>query len=179
LDIGWPSIECLSSTKTSLSAFSALKHAATVCNIPRQASPAGTVAEEDGDREDSVLLSRLLPPNIESLCLADSVREGVKDRMAAVLVGLARTVGAGRGFTRLRNVKCDVSIVGARVGEVEQAFELAGAVDLEWGKWEVSGPTMRTGEGTPQPELEPLEFDNGAGSRSSPTSFDDVFDEFP
>ncbi|KAL2183568.1 hypothetical protein L209DRAFT_782661 [Thermothelomyces heterothallicus CBS 203.75] len=156
--IGWFSIECISSTRTSLSAFPALKHvflnAAAVCNIPRQASP-GTVADEDGDREeDFVLLQRLLPPNVESLCLAASVREGVKDRMAGALVGLASTVAAGRGFTRLRRVGCDVSIVGARVDEVERAFELAG-VDLEWRRWQASGPTLMGGEGTPEPELEP------------------------
>jgi hypothetical protein len=136
LDIGWFNIECLSSTKTSLSAFPALKHlflnAAAVCNILQQASPS-PVADEDGDREDFVLLSRLLPPNVESLCLAASVREGVKDRMAGALVGLARTVGEGRGLTQLRMVSCDANIVGERVDEVEQAFELAG-VDLEWGR---------------------------------------------
>lgn len=95
--------------------------------------------------------------------------------MARALVGLARTVGIGRGFTRLRMVRCDVTMVGGRVYEVEQAFELAG-VDLGWESWGVSGPTMRSGEGTPEPELEPLEFDEGRGGPWLETSFDDLDD---
>jgi hypothetical protein len=87
------------------------------------------------------------------------VREGVKNRMAWALVGLAETVGKGRGFTQLRRVSCDASIVGQRVNEVKVAFKLAG-VDLAWGSWELSEPTLERGEGTPEPELELSELDD-------------------
>lgn len=79
--------------------------------------------------------------------------------MAAALVGLAETVGEGRGFALLRRVGCDASIVGQSVNEVEQAFELAG-VDLAWEEWELSKPTLGRGEGTPEPELDLSEFDD-------------------
>jgi hypothetical protein len=151
LDTGWFEIECLSSTQTSLSLFPALKHlflnAAAVCNTPRKASSVN-------DDEDNALLTRLLPPNIESLCLAAWVRESVKARMAKALVYLARTVRAGREFSRLKRVWCDVEMArgGVLEGyEVAQAFKFAG-VDFRWESWGVSGPTLRSGEGTPEPE---------------------------
>jgi hypothetical protein len=87
------------------------------------------------------------------------VREGVKNRMAWALVGLAEIVGKGRGFTQLRRVSCNASIVGQRVNEVKLAFKLAG-VDLALGSWELSEPTLGRGEGTPEPELELSELDD-------------------
>ncbi len=78
-----------SSTQTSLSLFPALKHlflnAAAVCITPRKASSVNY-------DEDNALLTRLLPPNIELLCLAAWVQESVKARIAKALLYLARTV---------------------------------------------------------------------------------------
>ncbi|KAK4151571.1 hypothetical protein C8A00DRAFT_35769 [Chaetomidium leptoderma] len=159
----WFSIECLSSTQTSLSLFPALKHVflngAAVCNTPRR--EASSVHNDD---QDNTLLTRLLPPNIESLCLAAWVQEGVKARMSKALVYLARTVRTGEEFTRLKRVRCDVEVARSegldRYDRVAQAFEVAG-VDFEWDRWEVTGPTLRSGEETPEegPGFDPYSFD--------------------
>lgn len=80
--------------------------------------------------------------------------------MAKALVHLAGTVRSGRQFRRLRRVRCNVEImpVPARDGVLEgfmvvQAFGATG-VDFGWQSWGVGRPTVRRGEGTPEPELE-------------------------
>ncbi|KAL2129327.1 hypothetical protein VTI74DRAFT_7936 [Chaetomium olivicolor] len=125
LDTGSFDIECLSSTQPSFFLFPALKHlflnAAAVCNTPRRASSVN-------DDKDNALLTRLLPPNIESLCLAAWVWQSVKPRMAKALVYLARTVRTGREFTRVKSVSCDVEMAKGWVLEgygVAQAFKFA------------------------------------------------------
>jgi hypothetical protein len=186
VDSGYFDIECLSSTQTSLSLFPALKHlfinAAAVYNssgLPPPIMNASSsinvsAADDDGgqDDDDSTILTRLLPPNIESLCLAAWVRESVRPRMARALVHLAGTVGSGREFRRLRRVRCNVEILPVTAGDgvwegvmVAQAFGAAG-VDFAWQSWEVSGPTVRRGEGTPEPEVDlhgPFEYDDMDG----------------
>ena len=151
-DSTWFDIECLSSTRMSLSSFPALKHvflnAAAVCNVPHK--PGLT-----SDDEDNQILTNLLPPNIESLCLAAWVRESVKPRMAKSLVFLAKTIKRGKRFRALRRVRCDVAMAEGRILEgygVSKAFERAG-VYFGYQGWETSPVVMRYDEGTPEPEL--------------------------
>jgi hypothetical protein len=93
--------------------------------------------------------------------------------MARALVHLAGTVGSGRQFRRLRRVRCDVeTILPVTAGDgvlegsmVAQAFGAAG-VDFAWQSWEVSGPPVRWGEGTPEPEVDlhgPFEYNDMPG----------------
>jgi hypothetical protein len=144
---GWFDLECLSSTQTSLSLFPALKHlflnASAVCNTPPKAGGNTT------DDQDDQLLTSLLPPNIESLCLGGGVRESVRPRMAKALLHLARTVRGGEQFKGLKMVRCDVELEGREVlltgYGVAQAFKFVG-VDFGWERCEVSEPTLRRGE---------------------------------
>ncbi|KAG7289559.1 hypothetical protein NEMBOFW57_005930 [Staphylotrichum longicolle] len=143
------------SPPTSLSPFSALTHlflnATAICNTTVPSSDSSGTDPSDED-DDHALLTRLLPPNIESLCLAGTVQKGVAARMSRALVGLAGAVREGRGFASLRTVRCDVEMAGLLDGYgVAQAFEFAG-VDFGWERWEVSSPPLDYGEGTPAPD---------------------------
>jgi hypothetical protein len=140
-------------------------NAAAVCNTSTPRSALGGINGDDED--DGTLLTDLLPPNIESLCLVGAVQESVAARMARALVGLVGAVRTGRGFARLRTVRCDVEMAGLLEGYgVAQAFEFAG-MDFGWVSWEVSEPPLRRGEGTPEPEFDEDE-EEGSG-----ISFDD------
>jgi hypothetical protein len=125
--------------------FPVLKHVflnfAAVCN------------SQSSVTDDDKLLTGLLPPHIESLCLAGEVGDAViKARMAKALVHLAKTVKDGEQFTALKRVRCDVEMDGDGVLEVgyrvSEAFEFAGVV-FAYDSWEAScGPTLGFGEGT-------------------------------
>ena len=76
--------------------------------------------------------------------------------MAKALLHLARTVRGGEQFRGLKMVRCDVELEGGGgvllTGYgVAEAFKFAG-VDFGFERCEVSEPTLRGGDGTPQPE---------------------------
>jgi hypothetical protein len=119
----------------SLRDFTALEHlflnASAVCNIQ--------VPLPDDDR----LLTRLLPPNLTSLCFT-GILGLITPRLGTALLHLARTVARGDAYRALKRVRCDAKLEGSGLGElaVDQAFA-AQVVDFGYGSWPPSEPTLQ------------------------------------
>jgi hypothetical protein len=115
--------------------FTALEHlflnASAVCNSKLP------LPDDDG------LLTRLLPPNLTSLCLAGRLGH-VTPRLGAALLHLASTVARGEAYPALKRVRCDTAMEGYGLGElaVDKAFAVAG-VDFGYDSWPPSEPTLQ------------------------------------
>ncbi|KAL2126161.1 hypothetical protein VTI74DRAFT_1580 [Chaetomium olivicolor] len=162
-DDGWFDVQPLSETQTTLAQFPVLKHlflsASAIYN--NNARNPHSIPTDDG-RDDN-FLTRLLPPNVESLCLAGPIHKSVEARMVRALVYLARAIRRGEQVKALKRVKCDVKMVKDGLMEgygLAEAFEDAG-VNFGLEQWEVSGPAVRFGEGSPEPEYMDDEEEEG------------------
>jgi hypothetical protein len=132
----------------SLRDFTALEHlflnASAVCNT--------MVPLPDDDR----LLTRLLPPNLTSLCLA-GILYRITPRLGAALLHLAWTVARGEAYPALKRVRCDATLERSGLGElaVDEAFAAEG-VDFGYDSWPPSEPTRQADEKTPPQDGLPL-----------------------
>lgn len=104
---------------------------------------------QEAEIMDADLLTRLLPPNIETLALAgDMTRRGASSRrLTGALKHLADTVAQGSGsrFDALRCVRCDVSMAQAfNDTAIPELFNAAG-VDFGYEDWPLSEATVAKG----------------------------------
>ncbi|KAG7287605.1 hypothetical protein NEMBOFW57_007117 [Staphylotrichum longicolle] len=135
-----------------LKAFTVLKHvflsASMLSNFRGRASYTNY---------DSVLLTKLLPPNVTSLCLAGDLGK-FTPRLGHALRYLAKSVGPRKQFKALQRVRCDAvqATHGLEEMGVREAFAACG-VDFCYSTWPLSEPARPMGEETPREALSPTE----------------------
>lgn len=135
-----------------LKAFTVLKHvflsASMLSNFRGRASYTNY---------DSVLLTKLLPPSVTSLCLAGDLGK-FTPRLGHALRYLAKSVGPRKQFKALQRVRCDAvqATRGLEEMAVREAFAACG-VDFGYSTWPLSEPARRMGEETPREALSPTE----------------------